>query len=272
MAEKDNKEMKETKEKELKEGQKTEDKTLFTITTQNVWKITTVVLAIIVIALLIQNAKYRGAQQEAGDTTDNTGSIDELADTIGMTVYDDDVVKGSADAKVTVIIYSDPSCPFCAAAAGGTEMVAYMKQKNSNYEPAVLGIIKDYVDTGKVRLVFRYFPGHGKGVDAMKMLLCANEQGKFWELHDVFFDNQKLMESGDSDGLAELAKGIVQDTASFDTCRQSGRYDAKLTTDTQRGVEMGVQGTPAFVINGKIVVGAQPYSVFQTALDAALAE
>ncbi len=268
MAEKENKEVKEMKE--VTNEDKQEEKQLFTITTQNVWKITTVVLAVIVIALLIQNAKYRGAAQQDDDIIIKESA--ETIDIIDMAVYDDDVIKGSEDAKVTVIIYSDPSCPFCAAAAGGSEMVAYMKQKNPSYEPAVPGIINNYVDAGKVKLVFRYFPGHGKGVEAMKMLLCANEQEKFWELHDAFFNNQKLMESGDTEGLASIAKTIVPDTALFEECRQTNTYDSKLTTDTKRGAEMGVQGTPAFVINSKIVVGAQPYSVFQSAIDAALAE
>ncbi len=270
MAEKESKEDKEMKD--TKEEQTKEDKQLFTITTQNVWKITTVVLAIIVIALLIQNAKYKGATQGTDVTSDQTPDTEDVGETIEMTLYDDDVVIGSEDAKVTIIIYSDPSCPFCAAAAGGSEMVAYMKQRSPTYEAAVPGIMENYVDTGKVKLVFRYFPGHGKGIEAMKMLLCANEQDTFWELHDIFFDNQKLMESGDTEGLAALAEGIVPDMDAFETCRLSDTYTSKLTTDYQRGVADGVQGTPAFLINGQMVVGAQPYATIAAAIDAALAE
>jgi protein-disulfide isomerase len=266
--------MAEKENKEEHNEEKQEDKKLFTITTQNIWKITTVVLAIIVVLLLVQNAKYKNEAQ--GETVPQTEETDE-ADAVDMALYYDDVVKGSDDAPVTVIIYSDPSCPYCAAAAGGEKMVAYMNQRSPGYEPAVPGIMENYVETGKVKLVFRYFPGHGKGVEAMKMLLCADEQDTFWELHDIFFDNQDLMEAGDTEGLAALARDVVPDTAAFDSCVETNTYQTKMDADYKRGIAAATSaqtqmGTPAFVINGKLITGAQPYSTFASVIDAALAE
>ncbi len=108
----------------------------------------------------------------------------------GPTLAADDPVKGNKDAGVTIIVFSDPSCPFCAAAAGAPEMVSYMQSRSPSWQPPVPGIMEEYVDTGKVKIVFKYFPGHGSGKTAMKALWCANEQGKFWELHDLVFANQ----------------------------------------------------------------------------------
>ncbi|MBN2421534.1 DsbA family protein [Candidatus Woesearchaeota archaeon] len=234
----------------------TEDKTL-------PWKIATGVFALLFLATLLNTGLFNGATV--------TGTAIQGQTEIDMTIYSDDVVKGSDSAPVTVILYSDPSCPFCAAAAGGTEMVAYMNQRSAGYEAAVPGIIKNYVDKGKVKFVYRFFPGHGSGVEAMKMMLCAEEQGKFWEVHDDFYNNQELMESGNVEGLANIVKKYVTDGVAFDACRASNKYDAKMAADTQRGVEAGIQGTPAFLVNGAEVSGAQPYSALKRVIDEALA-
>lgn len=111
----------------------------------------------------------------------------------GPALAADDPVKGDKNAPVTIIVFSDPSCPFCAAAAGAPEMVSYMQSRSPSWQPPVPGIMKEYVDTGKVKIAFKYFPGHGLGKTAMKVLWCANEQGKFWELHDLVFANQEAI-------------------------------------------------------------------------------
>lgn len=237
-----------------------------TMKKETLWKVTSGVLALVVVVLLINvlgnNATVTGsavANQPAKTNAD-------------MTVFSDDVVKGPANAKVTIIVYSDPSCPYCAAAAGGSEMVAYMQSRGA-YEPAVPGIIKNYVDTGKARIVFRYFPGHGNGADAMKIMLCANEQDKFWTLHDVFFNNQNLMNSGTVDvaGMKKLAVDNGVDSGKLDACLAANKYDAKLAKDTQLGQAAGVGGTPSFAVNGQLVEGAVPFSSFKAAIDSLLA-
>ena len=189
---------------------------------------------------------------------------------IDMTVLADDIVKGSPNAKVTIIEYSDPSCPFCAAAAGGTEMAAYMRSRGGAYEPALPGIFKNYVDTGKARFVFRYYPGHGRGQDAMKILLCANEENKFWEVHDVFFNNQKLMEARNTARLKKLAADNGVDSGKLEACLAANKYDAKLAKDTQLGQAAGVGGTPSFAINGQLVEGAVSFGTIQVIIEKAL--
>ena len=181
-------------------------------------------------------------------------------------------VKGKADAKVTIIEFSDPSCPFCGAATGGNaQVVAYLQQRDSSWTAPVPGIMKDYVDTGKVKIAFKYFPGHGKGADAMKIMWCSNDQGKFWEVHDKMFANQDKMEAGDTAGLKKLAVDAGVDSAKLESCLSSGKYDAKLQSDMAEGRSAGVSGTPAFIINGQMVVGAQSYTDMKQVIDAALA-
>jgi protein-disulfide isomerase len=178
-------------------------------------------------------------------------------------------VKGSKSAKVDIVVFSDPSCPFCGGAAGmNKEVVDYLKSRSPSWTPSVPNIIKDYVDTGKARISFKYFPGHGKGIEAMEMMWCANEQGKFWEMHDVMFANQNLMEKGDVAGLkaaAETVSGL--DKTAFETCIAGDKYAAQYDADTQEGSQYGVQGTPAFFINGNLVEGAVPYSQIKTVID-----
>ncbi len=178
-------------------------------------------------------------------------------------------VKGNDDAPITIVEFSDFSCPFCGAASGKTESaVEYMKSRDSSWEAPIPKIIEEYVDTGKARLVFKYFPGHGAGEDAMKVAWCADEQGKFWEVHDVFFENQNLIE--DAEKLKELAVEAGVDRAKLEECYESGRYDGGLASDTNEGRAAGVSGTPTFFINGKVVSGAQSFSVFRQMIEAEL--
>lgn len=107
-----------------------------------------------------------------------------------------DPVKGDETAKITIIEFSDFLCPFCGASAGSEQGVAGMKQRDPSWEPIVPTLIKEYVDTGKVRLVFRnYTRVHGEGaVKLANAALCAKDQGKYWEMHDAIFANQANLE------------------------------------------------------------------------------
>lgn len=184
-------------------------------------------------------------------------------------VEKNDIVLGEAKAPVTIFIYSDPSCPFCAAAAGGNkEVLDYLKANSPSWTAPIPGIIENYVDSGKVRLVYRYFPGHGTGEDAMKVLYCANEQGKFWELHEVLSDHQSSLQ--DPAKVKEFAAGVGVDISKINSCLDSKKYDAKIKSDTSIGTRSGVNGTPAFFVNKVLVSGAQPFSEFKIVIDAAL--
>lgn len=186
-------------------------------------------------------------------------------------VQENDISLGEAKAPVTIFLYSDPSCPFCAAADGGNkEVIDYLKSNSPSWTAPVPGIIENYVNSGKVRLIYRYFPGHGSGEEAMKILYCANEQGKFWELHKAIADNQSVV--ADVAKVKGLATGVGADIAKINSCLDAKKYDAKIQSDTTTGSNSGVNGTPAFFVNGTLVSGAQPFSVFKAAIDSILAK
>ncbi len=174
------------------------------------------------------------------------------------------------NAPITIIEYADPSCPFSAASAGESDMLAYMQSKDSTYEAAVPGIIKNYVNTGKANFEFKYFPGHGTGEYAMKLILCADEQGKFWEMYNIMFNNQKLMDNGDYADLLKLAYGIGLDSSTLNSCLASERITTKIQEDIKSANMSGVQGTPSFLINGELISGAQPFSKIQEIIESKL--
>jgi len=160
-------------------------------------------------------------------------------------------VEGSSDAKVTIIEYSDFECPYCGRA-----------------QPTIKQIMSDYA--GKVKLQFKHFPlsFHQYAEKAAEAAECAADQGKFWELHDLMFSNS---DSLTVDNIKQYAKAVGVDTSTFNCCLDSGKKAAAVQADMQEGVAAGVTGTPAFLINGKLVTGAQPYEVFKAAIDSALA-
>ncbi len=178
-------------------------------------------------------------------------------------------VKGVEDAPLTIIEFSDLSCPFCGAAVGkNPDSIKYLKGRDPSWEAPLPGIIKNYVDTGKAKLVFKYFPGHGTGEGAMKLAWCSGEQGKFWEVHDAFFENQDAIE--DAEKLKVLAAGAGIDRAKLEECYESGRYDGRLASEANEGRTAGVSGTPTFFINGKRVSGAQSFQAVKQVIEAEL--
>ena len=156
-------------------------------------------------------------------------------------------VKGAAAAKVTIVTFSDFQCPYC-----------------SRVNPTLEKVMKDY--DGKVKLVFRNFPldFHPMAEKAAEAGACAADQGKFWEMHDKMFGNQAKLTVDD---LKASAKGLGLDAAKFDKCLDSGEKRSLVDADQKAGSEAGVQGTPAFFVNGIFINGAQPYQNFKDAID-----
>ena len=195
---------------------------------------------------------------------------------ISFVIAADDPVMGEANAPLTIVEFSDPSCPFCGGAAGMNEQVVqYLQSKDATWQAPEPGIIENYVKTGKAKLVFKYYPGHGTGVEAMKLALCANEQDKFWEAHDIFFSNQdKMNDTAALESLMGAIPGI--DAAKLTECYDAKKYDSKLTDDTAEGKAAGMQGTPTFFIGNEQsgyvkITGAQSYTTIKQTIDAALA-
>jgi protein-disulfide isomerase len=126
---------------------------------------------------------------------------------------------------------------------------------------------------GKVKYVQRDFPlppsMHPNAQKAAEATECADDQGKFWEYHDLLYANQNAL---DVASLKSYAAQLGLDTATFDECLDAGEQTAEVQKDYQDGQSYGVGGTPAFFINGQLVSGAQPFALFQQVIDAALAE
>jgi len=180
--------------------------------------------------------------------------------------FDDDPVKGNPDAPITVVEFSDFQCPFC---------FRFFDQTLPLLE-------KDYIDTGKVKLVYRDLPIDSIHPNARPTHIaaeCADEQGMFWQYHDILFENQvewNILGSADLDSqLKQYATTIGLQSASFDQCLLSQDIADEVNADVLEAVSYGAAGTPTFFIgneeNGFVkVVGAQPYQVFQTIIDSQL--
>ncbi len=154
---------------------------------------------------------------------------------------------GPATAPVTIVEFSDFQCPFC-----------------SRLTPTLDQVKKKYGD--KVRIVFRQFPlpMHQNAQKAAEAALCANDQGKFWQLHDAMFSNQSAL---GVDQLKAKAVELGLKAEDFNKCLDSGAKVAVVEADKKAGSEAGVQGTPAMFINGRFLNGAVPLENVTSVID-----
>jgi len=167
--------------------------------------------------------------------------------------------KGSPDAPVTMVEFSDFMCPYCARFA--TETLPKIEE--------------EYVETGKVMVVFRHFPVHGEpSIQVAEATLCAHEQHRFWEYHDRLFADSLTQGSRvfSLENLKALAAELGLDTERFNRCVDCRRYSEAVQEDIAEGNRLGVRGTPTFFINGREILGAQPYETFQRAIEEELAK
>jgi protein-disulfide isomerase len=172
-------------------------------------------------------------------------------------------VLGEASAPVTLVEFSDYQCPFC----------------KRNATTVLPELVKQYVDTGKVRIVMREMPIesiHQFALGAANAALCAREQGKYWEMHDLLFANQQKLQPEDLKGYA-VTLGL--DAAAFDSCLDESRFADEIKADQAEGQKLGISGTPSFVAGltdkkdankvhvTEFIRGAQPLANFQQTLD-----
>ncbi|MAG08461.1 hypothetical protein CMO89_03235 [Candidatus Woesearchaeota archaeon] len=186
-------------------------------------------------------------------------------------IADDDPSIGPDNAKVTVVEFSDFECSYCGAAAGTHEgLVSQFKSRDPTWE-APVPKLKELAEQGKIRLVYRDFPlrFHQNAQKASEAAECADEQGKFWEYHDKIFENQGSI---DVASLKKYASDLGLNTAKFNECLDSGKMADEVTKDLNDGAKLGVSGTPAFFINGKLISGAQSFSAFKSIIDQELAK
>lgn len=171
---------------------------------------------------------------------------------------------GRADAPVTIVEFSDYQCPFC----------------QRFFATTLPALKRDYIETGKLRYVFRDFPMeqlHPHARKAAEAAHCAGEQGRFWEMHDMMFQNRAALGVPQ---LIEYSRTIGLDTAAFEACLSSARHSARIERSLTDGAAAGARGTPSFVVGktqpdtveGTFIRGAQPLETFRRIIDQLLAE
>lgn len=160
-------------------------------------------------------------------------------------------VRGHPGAPVTVVEFSDFQCPFCVRA-----------------RPTVNRVREVYGD--QVRFAFRHFPlaFHEQAQKAGEATACAGDQGQFWEMHDRLWESPGRLQPPD---LKEHAAALDLDAEAFGQCLDSGRHASVVKEDAEAGSQLGVSGTPAFFINGRPLVGAQPFEAFAQVIDEEIA-
>lgn len=172
-------------------------------------------------------------------------------------------VLGDANAPVTIVEFADFQCPYCER---------YFQQVENS-------ILKDYVDTGKAKFVWKDYAFLGpESTSSAVAARCAQDQGKFWEYHDYLYGHQGQENSGafSVPNLKGFAKALNLDTVKFNSCLDSNKYLSSVQNDTKLGSSIGVDGTPATFVNGMLVTvgdrsaGASSYSVFKAEIEKAL--
>lgn len=226
--------------------------------------------AIMIGGALVFATLYKGAAPAPVAVNSGTGTTPTVAGTSTinmavMTLGPRDAILGSANAPVTLIEYGDYQCPYCA-------------QFFSQTEPQ---IIQNYVNTGKVRFVFRNFAFLGaESTAAAEAADCAEDQNKLWNYHDALYNAKVADENsggGEDDGFysraefLKLATQVGLNIPTFTSCIDNNT-DANLVTAEKAAASVqGINSTPSFFINGTMISGAEPYASFQQAIDSALA-
>ena len=250
---------------EVKEtvSQPKEDQVTLKLNKNTMWMGATVVLALLFIVSLATGGFGFGDDTPTGAVvaptpTAPTPTEPPVEQRISVSI-DDDHVKGDEDAPVTIIEFSDYECPFC----------------GRFYTQTLPQIESEYIDTGKVKLVFRDFPlgFHPSAQPAAEAAQCAGDQGMYYEMHDKIFDNQDLL---GQNLYSTWAEELGLDVDEFDECVSSGKYTSEVQKDMADGSSAGVTGTPSFFIgnddDGYVQIGgAQPFTVFQQVIEAELA-
>ena len=232
------------------------------------WKATTFIFAtLLVVSLLTGGFGLKKSDTTVtGNVVNNptNPSIDNPTPSAVKVSEDDDPVLGKKDAPVTIIEFSDYQCPFC----------------RKFWQDTLPSIKKDYIDTGKVKLVYRDFPlsFHPMAIPSAQAANCARETGgdsAYFKMHDKIFAEQNKLDGGSvsstvqftNEDIKKWAKEIGYDIGS---CIDSVKYKDEIQKDIADGGSGGVSGTPAFFVNGQLVSGAQPYSAFKQIIDAEL--
>lgn len=200
------------------------------------------------------------AVQPASEKANNEGAAVDNRLSFASLTRDGSPVRGDPSAQVTLVEFSDFQCPNCGRFARNTAPQ----------------IVEEYIETGKVNMVYKHFPI--RGPDSMSASLasqCASDQDKFWEFHDLLFNNQESEGSGwaSAENMKEFASELGLDREEFDSCLDSEKYKSFVENDFAFAREIGATGTPTFVVvrsdgsEPEGILGAQPLSSFKAVLD-----
>jgi protein-disulfide isomerase len=197
-------------------------------------------------AYLVQE-RMETVREKYLDTLKARTPVKVMLDPPRLTVAATGPAKGSSSAPVEMIEFSDFQCPFCLRAHATVDQV-----------------LQTYGD--RIRFVYRHYPlpGHPNARPAAEASACAAEQGKFWPYHDRLFAQPSKLSDAD---LKQHAAQLGLDTAKFNACVDSRKYSAQVEADVRDGNAAGVNGTPAFFINGRMLSGAQPFDAFKRIID-----
>lgn len=176
---------------------------------------------------------------------------------------DDDPILGDPNAPLTLVEFSDYQCPYC----------------RSFYTNTLSKIKEKYIDTGQLNLVYRDFPldFHDGAIPAASAAECARKQGDdntYYKMHDKIFDGQNALGQGTvnipNESLKQYAQELGLNMTKFNNCLESDSTKAEIAADLEVGQKIGITGTPGFVLDGKLIEGAQPFEVFDQAIQEAL--
>jgi protein-disulfide isomerase len=177
---------------------------------------------------------------------------------VSIAPANDAMVLGDPDAPVTIVEFSDYQCPYCASYVANTWSQ----------------IRSEFIDTGRVRYVFKDYPLsglHPRAPQAHAAARCAGDQGAYWGMHDRLFRDQSEWGSGSDPGTVfeGFAADLGLEANSFQTCLESGTWDDAVDGDVAEGASLGVRGTPTFFVNGYPLVGARPFELFEQVVELA---
>lgn len=223
----------------------------------------TLTLAIVLAPALVASEPTRPAG--GSPTAERSSEVDPEAraatqklEQLARRTPDDPLALGKVDAPVVMVAYSEFQCPFCGKFARDTEPT----------------LVKKFVDQGILRIEWRDFPYLGQeSTTAAHAGRAAAAQGKFWAFHDVLYAPQAPVNSGKitEAHLTGIAKDLGLDVVRFRQDLNSPEIAASVQQDFKEGQSIGVTGTPAFLINGEPIIGAQPTDTFVAAVERAAA-
>jgi protein-disulfide isomerase len=201
---------------------------------------------------LLKQARVQQARQDYYKRLRDQAGVSILLKKPTLELADDPArLRGNPKAPVLIIEFSDFECPYCQAV-----------------EPTLRNLLSKYKD--RVKLAYRDLPLreiHPQAELAAEAARCASDQSKFWEYHDLLFQNQNKLTR---EGLLDQARTLKLDEKQFDSCLASGKYKTQVEQDRQLGLKAGLSGTPGFFVNGKMMSGNLPQETFEKFIDGEL--